>query len=57
MEYINNNFPHAEKIVEVGVGREFSVLKELKKAPFARVIGVDINATGDEIVMDDITSL
>ncbi|MBI5253126.1 MAG: hypothetical protein HY930_01830 [Euryarchaeota archaeon] len=53
-EYIVKNYSNARKIVEVGVGREFSVLRELKKKlRNARVIATDVAGRG--VIIDDIT--
>jgi hypothetical protein len=53
-EYIALHYPEAGKIVEVGVGREFSVVEELKKRLRAKIITVDIK--GKPTVKDDVTS-
>jgi hypothetical protein len=55
-EYIALNYPNTRKIVEVGVGREFAVVKELKRLlKGAEITAVDIR--GGEAVHDDITAL
>lgn len=54
-EYIAKHYPNAKKIVEVGVGREFSVLRELKKKlRNAQIIATDITGR-QSTVRDDIT--
>ncbi len=59
-EYIAKNYPNAKKIVEVGVGKEFSVLHELReKLRNAQIIATDITsrrgAVGDDITKPDIS--
>ncbi len=54
-EYIARNYPDARKIVEVGVGREFSVVEELKRLlKGAEILAVDI---GGGALRDDITAM
>lgn len=52
-EYIARNYPGARKIVEVGVGRELSVVEELRNKTRAEVVAVDIEALAE--VKDDVT--
>jgi hypothetical protein len=53
-EYIALNYPLAVKIVEVGIGNEFSVYKELKRLLVnVDIIAVDIK--GNYPFKDDIT--
>lgn len=53
-EYIAKNYSNAKKIVEVGVGREFSILRELrKKLRNAQIIATDVAGRG--VIIDDIT--
>ncbi|MDP6459303.1 MAG: UPF0146 family protein [Candidatus Hydrothermarchaeota archaeon] len=55
-EYIAMNYPSARKIVEVGVGMEFAVVKELKRLlKDAEIIAVDIQ--GQDAVYEDLTAL
>jgi len=51
--YIVENYPHARKVVEVGVGKRREVLEELKERLEGEVVGVDIR--GGE-VRDDLFS-
>ena len=43
-----------KKIVEVGIGRDFSTLKELEKMTAANIIAVDISPS-EGVLVDDIT--
>jgi hypothetical protein len=52
-EYIAKNYSNAKKIVEVGAGREFSVLQELRKKLNAQIIATDVVESGG-IVKDDV---
>lgn len=53
-EYIAKNYSNTKKIVEVGAGREFSVLRELrKKLRNAQIIATDVAGRG--VIIDDIT--
>jgi hypothetical protein len=52
-EYIAMHYPWAGKIVEVGVGKEFSVVEELRKKTGADIVAVDIQ--GGAPMRDDIT--
>lgn len=54
-EYIALHYPDAGKIVEVGVGREFTVIEELKRLlKGTEIVAVDIK--GRRGVIDDVTS-
>lgn len=54
-EYIALNYPRAKKIIEVGAGRERSVIRELRALlRGAEIIAVDIEEWG--VVLDDITA-
>lgn len=52
-EYIALHYSRAGKIVEVGVGREFSVIEELRKKMEAEILAVDIQ--GAAFLKDDVT--
>ncbi len=53
-EYIAKNYSNAKKIVEVGAGREFSILRELrKKLRNAQITATDVAGRG--VIIDDIT--
>lgn len=52
-EYIAKNYSSAKKIVEVGVGREFSVLRELrKKLKNVQIIATDV-VESEGVIKDD----
>ncbi len=52
-EYIVNNYPDAKRVLEIGVGKDSSVLKELKKSGLD-VLAVDINPDNPETIYDDV---
>jgi len=52
-EYIINRYPKAKKVLEVGVGRDFSVLKELEKFGLD-VFSTDINPDSPKTIYDDV---
>lgn len=55
-EYIIKNYPHARKIVEVGVGKEFSVCEELKRnLKNTEILATDVQASMGA-VSDDASS-
>jgi len=55
-EFIASNFKNQDnKIVEIGVGREYSVYNELRKRLKAEVLAVDININSENFIRDDIT--
>lgn len=56
VEYICKNYKNAKKIVEVGVGREFTVIRELRRNLDAKIIATDIREKerGKDFIKDDI---
>lgn len=54
-EYICNNYQNARKIIEVGIGSQFEVFKELKKSLTVKIIATDINPNSGEVLRDDIS--
>ncbi|MFQ5800359.1 MAG: UPF0146 family protein, partial [Candidatus Hydrothermarchaeales archaeon] len=53
VSYVLKNYPHARKIVDVGIGGEDSVYRELKKIPELEVVATDISSEKD-VTFDDI---
>lgn len=56
VEYIINNYPGAQKIIEVGVGSRSEVLEVLDRELDAQVIGTDVKPDDPKIIADDITN-
>jgi uncharacterized UPF0146 family protein len=52
--FIISNYPHANKIVEIGIGKEDSVFLELKKIFGERVLATDLDSEKGDLI-DDIT--
>lgn len=52
-EYIAQRYPKAERIVEIGVGKELSVLEELRRRMKAEVVAIDVR--GGSALKDDVT--